>query len=121
MIRQESRLKVADNSGIVEVLCIRVLGGTNISYASLGTKIIVTAKKVLASGKIKQGQVCKAIVVRTKKEYRRKDGSYIRFSENSVVIVDDKWELKATRVFGPVPKEIKDVCPKVCSLASEIV
>ena len=120
MIFQESRLSVADNSGAKEVLCIRVLGGTNVASASLGDKVVVTVKKI-SSGNIKKGTVCKAIIVRVKREKRRKDGSYIRFSTNSVVLINDNGELKGTRIFGPVAREVRDICPKIASLAPEVV
>ena len=123
MIQQESRLTVADNSGAKEVLCIRVLGGTGKRYASLGDKIVVTVKNAIPSGNIKKGTVSKAVVVRTKKEVRRKDGSYIRFDENAVVLVmKDKPEPTAGRVFGPIPREIGEAgYQKIISLAPEVV
>ena len=102
MIQQESRLKVADNSGAKEVLCIRVLGGTKKRYASVGDKIVVTVKHAIPSGSVKKGSVSRAVVVRTKKEVRRKDGSYIRFEDNAAILLSENDELKGTRVFGPV-------------------
>ena len=102
MIQQESRLTVADNSGAKQVLCIRVLGGTKKRYAGVGDKIIVTVKDALPSGNIKKGTVTKAVVVRTKKEIRRADGSYIRFDDNAVVLLTPSDELRGTRIFGPV-------------------
>jgi len=105
MIQQESRLRVADNSGAKEVLCIRVLGGTRRRYASIGDKIVVTVKDSTPSGNVKKGQVSKAVVVRTKKEVRRPDGSYIRFDDNAVVLLNAGGELRGTRIFGPVARE----------------
>ena len=108
MIQQESRCVVADNSGAKEVLCIRVLGGTKKRYASLGDKIVVTVKHALPSGNIKKGTVSKAVVVRTKKEVKRSDGSYIRFDDNAVVLLNAQDELRGTRIFGPVARELRD-------------
>ncbi len=122
MVQQESRLKVADNSGAKEVLCIRVLGGTKKRYASLGDKIVVTVKQADPSGGVKKGQVAKAVVVRTKKEVRRKDGSYIRFDDNSCVLLDENGEMRGTRVFGPVARELREHnYMKVISLAPEVL
>jgi|TARA_B110000116_G_scaffold42065_1_gene34427 large subunit ribosomal protein L14 len=122
MVQQESRLKVADNSGAKEVLCIRVLGGTKKRYASLGDKIVVTVKQADPSGGVKKGQVAKAVVVRTRKEVRRKDGSYIRFDDNSCVLLDENGEMKGTRVFGPVARELREHnYMKVISLAPEVL
>ena len=122
MIQQESRLKVSDNSGAKEILCIRVLGGTRKRYASLGDKIVGTVKQALPSGNLKKGQVVKAVVVRSKKEVRRKDGSYIRFDDNACVIIDDSGQMKGTRVFGPVARELRDNdFMKVVSLAPEVL
>ena len=122
MIQQESRLKVADNSGAKEVLCIRVLGGTRKQYASIGDKIVVTVKAASPSGNIKKGTVSKAVVVRTKKEVRRKDGSYIRFEDNAAVLLGDKNEPRGTRVFGPVGRELRDrEFMKIVSLAPEVL
>src|SRR6056297_2650685 len=103
MIQQESRLSVADNSGAREVLCIRVLGGTGKRYASIGDKIVVSVKSALPSSEIKKGTVSKAVVVRTRKEIRRPDGSYIRFDNNAVVLLNQAGELRGTRIFGPMP------------------
>ena len=108
MIQQESRLNVADNSGAKEVLCIRVLGVTKRLYASVGDKIIVTVKDAIPSGNIKKGTVTKAVVVRTKKEIRIPDGSYIRFDDNAVVLLTASDELRGTRIFGTVPPELRD-------------
>ena len=122
MVQQESRLKVADNSGAKEVLCIRVLGGTKKRYASLVDRIVVTVKQADPSGGIKKGQVAKAVVVRTKKEVRRKDGSYIRFDDNSCVLLDENGEMRGTRVFGPVARELREHnYMKVISLAPEVL
>ncbi|OUV72818.1 MAG: 50S ribosomal protein L14 [Flavobacteriales bacterium TMED123] len=122
MVQQESRLKVADNSGAKEVLCIRVLGGTKKRYASLGDSIVVTVKQADPSGGVKKGQVAKAVVVRTKKEVRRKDGSYIRFDDNSCVLLDENGEMRGTRVFGPVARELREHnYMKVISLAPEVL
>lgn len=122
MIQQESRLKVADNSGAKEVLCIRVLGGTKRRYARVGDKIIVTVKEAMPSGNIKKGAVSTAVVVRTKKEKRRKDGSYIRFDDNSCVLLNANDEPRATRIFGPVARELRDKkFMKIVSLAPEVL
>ena len=111
MIQQESRLAVADNSGAKEVLCIRVLGGSGRRYARVGDKIVVTVKSAIPGGTIKKGEVSKAVVVRTKKEYRRKDGSYIRFDENAAVLLNDAGEPLGTRIFGPVARELRENPP----------
>ncbi|MBX7206290.1 MAG: 50S ribosomal protein L14 [Bacteroidia bacterium] len=122
MIQQESRLKVADNSGAREVLCIRVLGGTAKRYASIGDKIVVTVKDALPSGGIKKGTVSKAVIVRTKKEVRRADGSYIRFDDNSCVLLNASDEPRATRIFGPVARELREKqFMKIVSLAPEVL
>ncbi|MBE9481557.1 MAG: 50S ribosomal protein L14 [Bacteroidetes bacterium] len=122
MIQQESRLEVADNSGAKEVLCIRVLGGTKKRYASIGDQIIVTVKNAMPSGNIKKGTVSKAVVVRTKKEIRRSDGSYIRFDDNAVVILNNAGEMIGTRIFGPVARELRDKqFMKIVSLAPEVL
>ena len=122
MIQQESRLKVADNSGAKEVLCIRVLGGTKRRYASVGDKIIVTVKDAMPAGNIKKGTVSRAVVVRTKKEFRRPDGSYIRFDDNSCVLQTANDEPRATRIFGPVARELRDKkFMKIVSLAPEVL
>jgi large subunit ribosomal protein L14 len=123
MLQQESRLKVADNTGAKEVLVIRVLGGTKKRYASLGDKIVVAVKDATPNGMIKKGQVAKAVVVRTVKEVRRKDGSYIRFDDNACVILDNNsGEMKGTRVFGPVARELRDKkFMKIVSLAPEVL
>ncbi len=122
MIQQESRLAVADNSGAKEVLCIRVLGGTKRRYASIGDKIVVTVKSATPSGNIKKGTVTKAVVVRTKKEIRRNDGSYIRFDDNAVVILNASEEMIGTRIFGPVARELREKqYMKIVSLAPEVL
>ena len=122
MIQQESRLSVADNSGAKEVLCIRVLGGTRKQYASVGDKIIVSIKNALPSGNIKKGTVAKAVVVRTKKEIRRADGSYIRFDDNAVVLLNNAGEMIGTRIFGPVARELREKqYMKIVSLAPEVL
>ena len=107
MIQQESRLKIADNSGAREVLCIRVLGGTKKRYASLGDKIVVTIKNALPNGNVKKGSISNAVVVRTKKEIKRKDGSYIRFEDNAAILLNENDEPRGTRVFGPVARELR--------------
>jgi large subunit ribosomal protein L14 len=121
MIQQESRLTVADNSGAKEVLCIRVLGGTKKRYASVGDKIVVSVKSALPSGEAKKGTVSKAVVVRTKKEIRRPDGSYIRFDDNAVVLLTNQDEVRGTRIFGPVARELRDKYMKIVSLAPEVL
>jgi len=122
MIQQESRLAVADNSGAKEVLCIKVLGGTRKRYASVGDRIIVTVKNALPSGNIKKGTVSTAVVVRTKKEIRRNDGSYIRFDDNAVVLLNAAGEMIGTRIFGPVARELREKqFMKIISLAPEVL
>ena len=122
MIQQESRLRVADNSGAKEVLCIRVLGGTRTRYASLGDTIIVTVKEAIASGGVKKGAISKAVIVRTKKQVRRADGSYIRFDDNSCVLLNKDDEPRATRIFGPVARELREKqFMKIVSLAPEVL
>ena len=122
MIQSESRLNVADNSGAKQILCIRVLGGTKKRYASVGDKIVGTVKNATPSGTVKKGQVVKAVVVRVKKEVRRPDGSYIRFSDNACVVIDENGQMKGTRVFGPVARELRENdFMKVVSLAPEVL
>ena len=122
MIQQESRLAVADNSGAKEVLCIRVLGGTKRRYASVGDKIVVAIKSATPSGAVKKGSVAKAVIVRTKKEVRRADGSYIRFDDNACVILNQAGEMRGTRIFGPVARELRENnYMKVVSLAPEVL
>lgn len=122
MIRQESRLNVADNSGAKEVLCIRVLGGTKRKYASVGDMIVVSVKAAHSSSTLKKGTVSKAVVVRTKKEVRRKDGSYIRFEDNAAVLLNQNDEPRGTRMFGPVARELREKqFMKIVSLAPEVL
>jgi large subunit ribosomal protein L14 len=122
MLQQESRANVADNSGAKEVLVIRVLGGTKKRYASLGDKVVVTVKSAVSSSNMKKGTVSKAVVVRTTKEVRRKDGSYIRFEENAVVLLNNQNEPRGTRIFGPVARELREKqFMKIVSLAPEVL
>ncbi len=121
MIQQESRLLVADNSGAKEVLCIRVLGGTGRRYAGVGDRIVVTVKSAVPSSDMKKGTVSKAVVVRTKKEVRRQDGSYIRFDQNACVLLNTAGEMRGTRIFGPVARELRDGFMKIVSLAPEVL
>jgi large subunit ribosomal protein L14 len=122
MIQQESRLSVADNSGAKEVLVIRVLGGTKRRYASIGDKVVVTVKSALSSSNMKKGTVSRAVIVRTKKEVRRKDGSYIRFEDNAAVLLNNNNEPRGTRIFGPVARELREKqFMKIVSLAPEVL
>ncbi|MFR9166003.1 MAG: 50S ribosomal protein L14 [Dysgonomonas sp.] len=121
MIQQESRLVVADNSGAKEALCIRVLGGTRRRYASVGDIIVVSIKSVIPSSDVKKGAVTKAVVVRTKKEVRRQDGSYIRFDDNACVLLNAAGELRGSRIFGPVARELRATNMKIVSLAPEVL
>jgi large subunit ribosomal protein L14 len=121
MIQAESRLTVADNSGAKEVLCIRVLGGTGRRYASVGDMIVVTVKNAIPSSDIKKGTVSRAVIVRTKKEIRRQDGSYIRFDDNACVLLTNTGELRGTRIFGPVARELRATNMKIVSLAPEVL
>ena len=122
MIQQESRLNVADNSGAKEVLCIKVLGGTKRRYASIGDTIVVTVKDAIPSGNIKKGTVAKAVVVRTRKEIRRPDGSYIRFDDNAAVLLNSAGEPRGTRVLGPIARELRDSgFMKIVSMAPEVI
>ena len=122
MIQQETRLTVADNSGAKEVLCIKVLGGSRKKYAKLGDLIVVTVKKAIPGGVIKKGEVTKAVIVRTRKELRRKDGSYIRFDDNAAVLINNQKEPQGTRVFGPVARELREKkFMKILSLAPEVI
>ncbi|CAN5189604.1 MAG: 50S ribosomal protein L14 [Gemmatimonadota bacterium] len=122
MIQQESMVKVADNSGAKTALVIRVLGGTRRRYAGLGDIVVVAVKNALPNGTVKKSEVAKAVVVRTVKETRRKDGSYIRFDENAVVIINDAGEPRATRIFGPVARELREKkYMKIVSLAPEVL
>lgn len=122
MLQNESRLKVADNSGAREVLIIKILGGTKRRYASIGDKVVVTVKDAIPTGNIKKGTVSKAVIVRTKKEIKRNDGSYIRFDDNAVVLLTDADEIRGTRIFGPVARELRDKqFMKIISLAPEVI
>jgi len=122
MVQQESRLLVADNSGAKEVLVIRVLGGTKRRYASIGDQVVITVKDATPAGNVKKGQVSRAVVVRTKKEVRRSDGSYIRFDNNAVVLLSDTGEMRGTRIFGPVARELREKqLMKIVSLAPEVL
>ncbi|PBQ34258.1 50S ribosomal protein L14 [Sphingobacteriaceae bacterium] len=122
MIQNESRLTVADNSGAKEVLVIRVLGGTKKRYASIGDKVVVTVKHAMPSGNVKKGTVHKAVIVRTRKEISRPDGSYIRFDDNAAVLLNTTDEIRGTRIFGPVARELRDKqFMKIISLAPEVL
>lgn len=122
MIQQESRLKVADNTGAKEVLCIKVLGGTGRRYASIGDVIVVTVKSAIPNGMVKKSDVTRAVVVRTRKEIRRKDGSYIRFDDNAAVLLTDQGEPRGTRIFGPVARELRESgYMKIISMAPEVL
>ena len=121
MIQQESRLTVADNSGAREVLCIRVLGGTKKRYARVGDKIVVAVKNAIPNGEVKKGSVSKAVVVRVSKEYRRPDGSYIRFDDKACVLLNNAGEMRGTRIFGPVAREVREGYTKIVSLAPEVL
>lgn len=121
MIQQESRLVVADNSGAKEALCIRVLGGTRRRYASVGDVIVVSIKSTIPASDIKKGSVSKAIIVRTKKEVRRADGSYIRFDDNACVLLNAAGDMRASRIFGPVARELRTANMKIVSLAPEVL
>ena len=122
MIQQESRMKVADNSGAKEALCIRVLGGTKRRYASVGDTVVVAVKSATPNGNVKKGTVSKAVVVRTKKEVRRPDGSYIRFDDNAIVLLNANDDMRGTRIFGPVARELREKdFMKIVSLAPEVL
>jgi large subunit ribosomal protein L14 len=122
MIQQETRLRVADNSGAKEVLCIRVMGGSTRRYAGLGDTIVATVKDAIPGGTVKRGEVVKAVVVRTAKGYRRKDGTYIRFDDNACVIIDNNSQPRGTRIFGPVARELRDKrFMRIISLAPEVL
>ena len=122
MIQQESRLKVADNSGAREVLCIRVLGGSSRRYAGIGDEIVCTVKDAIPGGAVKRGEVVRAMVVRTKKERRRSDGTYIRFDENACVLINEQKQPRGTRIFGPVARELRDKkFMRIVSLAPEVL
>ncbi|ENO18834.1 50S ribosomal protein L14 [Schaalia cardiffensis] len=122
MIQQESRLKVADNTGAKEILTIRVLGGSSRRYAGIGDTIVATVKDAIPGGSVKKGDVVKAVVVRARKETRRADGSYIRFDENAAVIINANGEPRGTRIFGPVGRELRDKkFMRIVSLAPEVI
>ena len=122
MIQQESRLAVADNSGAKEVLCIRVLGGSGRRYARIGDRIVVSVKSVIPGGNVKKGDVSRAVVVRTRKELKRSDGSYIRFDENAAVLLNAQGEPRGTRIFGPVARELREKqYMRIVSLAPEVI
>jgi len=121
MIQVESRLAVADNSGAREVLCIRVLGGTRRRYATVGDVIVVAVKNAIPTSEIKKGSVSKALIVRTRKEVRRADGSYIRFDDNACVLLNNAGEMRGSRIFGPVARELRAANMKVVSLATEVL
>ena len=122
MIQQETRLKVADNSGAKEVLCFKVLGGSRRRYASIGDIVVVTVKKAIPGSVVKKGDVTQAVVVRTKKEIRRKDGTYIRFDDNAAVLLNEVGELRGTRIFGPVARELRKAgYMKIISMAPEVL
>ena len=120
MIQVESRLQVADNSGAREVLCIRVLGGTRRRYATVGDVIVVAVKSAIPTSEVKKGSVSKALIVRTKKEVRRPDGSYIRFDDNACVLLNNAGEMRGSRIFGPVARKLRAANMKVVSLATEV-
>ncbi len=122
MVQEETNLVVADNSGAKRVRCIRILGGHERRYAGLGDVVVVSVKSAIPNGQVKKGEVSKAVIVRTKKESRRKDGSYIRFDENAVVLLNQQGEPRGTRIFGPVARELRDAnFMKIVSLAPEVV
>ena len=122
MIQQETRMSVADNTGAKKVLCIRVLGGSGRRYASVGDVVIVTVKQASPGGMIKKGEKSKAVIVRTKQEIRRKDGSYIRFDDNAAVLIDNNYEPRGTRIFGPVARELREKnYMKIVSMAPEVL
>ncbi|MBI3941403.1 MAG: 50S ribosomal protein L14 [Chloroflexi bacterium] len=122
MIQQQSRLKVADNTGAKEILCIRVLGGSFRRYGSVGDIIVASVKSATPTGSVKKGDVVRAVIVRTSKEYRRSDGSYIKFDENAAVLLDDEQNPKGTRIFGPVARELRDKgFMKIVSLSPEVL
>jgi large subunit ribosomal protein L14 len=122
MVQQESILKIADNSGARRALVIRVLGGSKRRYAGLGDKVVVTIKDAIPTGQVKRGEIVKAVIVRTAKETRRRDGSYIRFDDNAAVLITDQGEPRATRIFGPVARELRDKrYMKIVSLAPEVL
>ncbi|MFO8236348.1 MAG: 50S ribosomal protein L14 [Bacteroidales bacterium] len=121
MVQQESKLNVADNSGAKIVKVIRVLGGSGRRYASIGDKVVVSVRNALPSSEVKKGTVSKAVIVRTKKEVRRSDGSYIRFDNNACVLINNLGEIRGTRIFGPIPRELRENYMKIISLAPEVL
>jgi large subunit ribosomal protein L14 len=122
MIQQETRLKVADNTGAKEVLAFKILGGTRRRYARVGDIVVVTVKQAIPGSLVKKGEISKAVVVRTRKEIRRKDGSYVRFDDNAAVLLDNSLEPKGTRIFGPVSRELRDGgFMKIVSMAPEVI
>lgn len=122
MIQQETRLRVADNTGAKEVLCFKVLGGSRRKYASIGDQIVITVKKAIPGGMVKKGEVHRAVVVRTRKEIGRKDGSFIRFDENAAVLLDGNGEPRGTRIFGPVARELREGgFMRIISMAPEVI
>ena len=122
MIQQETRLKVADNTGAKEILCFKVLGGSKRKYASIGDQIVITVKKAMPGGMVKKGEVHRAVVVRTRKEIGRKDGSFIRFDENAAVLLDGNGEPRGTRIFGPVARELREGgFMRIISMAPEVI
>ncbi|MFQ6676785.1 MAG: 50S ribosomal protein L14 [Fidelibacterota bacterium] len=122
MIQQETRLKVADNTGAKEVLCFKIIGGSKRRYATIGDIIVITVKKAIPGGMVKKGEVSRAVVVRTSKEVRRKDGTYIRFDDNAAVLLNNAGEPKGTRIFGPVARELRDGgYMKIISMAPEVL
>ena len=122
MIQQETRLKVADNTGAKEILCFKVLGGSKRKYASIGDQIVITVKKALPGGMVKKGEVHRAVIVRTRKELNRKDGSLIRFDENAAVLLNSAGEPRGTRIFGPVARELRDNgFMRIVSMAPEVL
>ena len=122
MIQSETRLRIADNTGAKEVLCFKVLGGSRKKYARIGDQIVITVKKALPEGMVKKGDVCRAVVVRTRKEFKRRDGSSIRFDENAAVILDGQGEPRGTRIFGPVARELREGgYMRIISMAPEVI
>ena len=122
MIQQETRLKVADNSGAKEVLCFKVLGGSRRRYASIGDIVVVSVKQAISGGMVKKGEISRAVIVRTRKEVGRKDGSYVRFDDNAAVLLNSAGEPRGTRIFGPVARELRDVgYMKIISMAPEVL
>ena len=122
MIQQETRLKVADNTGAKEVLCFKVLGGSNRKYASIGDQVVVTIKKAIPGGMVNKGEVHRAVIVRARKEINRRDGSYIRFDENAAVLLDSQGEPRGTRIFGPVARELRNTgYMRIISMAPEVL